>query len=133
MPAIAAFWGDMDAAGDATAAARATQMTYQQCGDRFVVRFTALQDNDDSTWANTATVTLITDGTVEISYGDVQSGDILVGVFDGTHTADRTAAAPFASTYSIGTDTGVVLFDAFESGAADHRGELDGQTIRFTP
>lgn len=133
VPTIAPFWGDLDAGVDAEAAARAMQMTTQQCDDRFVIRYTEYNDHDDETWQNTAVVTLFSDGEIEFAYGTVETEDILVGVFDGTHSADMLVTAPFEASYAIGASSGVVLFDAFETDAAQHLGELNDLTIRFTP
>ena len=129
-PGIAVFWGDMDAA-EHGADTRANQMTYTDCDDKFVVTYTQYQDNDDATWNNTATLTLFPTGAFEVVYGDVLSQDIMVGVFDGTHTADTIGAVAATIDYrSMGT--GVILFDAFETGGTRHTAELNGQTINYT-
>jgi hypothetical protein len=133
VPTIAPFWGDLDAGVDAEATARAMQMTTQQCDDRYVIRYTDYNDHDDETWQNTAVVTLFADGEIEFAYGTVETEDILVGVFDGTHSADMLVTAPFDATYAIGASSGVVLFDAFVTDATQHLGELNDLTIRFTP
>jgi hypothetical protein len=131
LPSIGVFWGDLDASeyGGLT---RANQMTYQACADAFVVTYQQMQDNDDETWNNSATVTLSADGTIRIAYGTVLSEDIMAGVFDGTHTNDQYVA--LASSYSgySTSGTGTILFDYWGSGP-DHGGELSGQTITYNP
>jgi hypothetical protein len=130
-PTVAYFWGDMDA--DAHGAdTRPNQMLYQQCANRFVITHTQFQDHDDATWNNTGTITLFDDGSIKFDYGTVLSEDILVGVFDGTHTSD-TAASVQAS-YDYGSmGTGVILFDHFDAGPSNDTGALNDQTITFTP
>ena len=130
-PAIAVFWGDMDASAHG-ADTRAAQMLYRSCADAFTVTYTNYQDNDDPTWNNTATVTLAADGTITIQYGSVTSSDILVGVFDGTHTDDQYVA--LASSYpGYSTDgTGTILYDYWGAGPG-HGNELSSQSITFTP
>jgi hypothetical protein len=131
-PGIAVFWGDLDAGDDAVAAARANQMTYEACEDRFIVRYTQLQDNDNDTWNNTATVTLEESGRITIQYGTVLSQDILVGVFDGTHTDnDYVAVQNSYSGYST-SGTGTILFDDWGPGPT-HTGQLSNRTIVFNP
>jgi hypothetical protein len=129
-PGIAVFWGDMHPAVH-DADTRPNQMVYQQCSDRFVVVYTSLQDRDERDWDNTAKVTLLADGSVEIQYGEVLSADILVGVFDGTHTNDQTLSlqSSYADYSSLGT--GVILFDDHGAGPT-HAGELSNQTITFS-
>jgi hypothetical protein len=129
-PGIAVFWGDLDAGAGAND--RANQMVYQQCANRFRVTYTMLQDNDDSTWNNTATLDLLADGTITIAYGTVGSEDILVGVFDGTHTDDQSVSvqSSYAGYTSMGT--AVLLFDNWGAGTR-HTGELSEQTITFSP
>ena len=129
LPAIAVFWGDMHA-GQYGGVTRTDQMSYQQLPDRFVVRYVQLQDFDEAGWNNTATVTLHADGDITIAYGAVLSRDILVGVFDGTHSADASASVQpiFADYPSYGS--GIVLFDAWGGGAVP-AGELDGRSVTF--
>ncbi len=134
VPTIAPFWGDLDAGVDIEATGRAMQVTIQQCDDSYVIRYTDYSDHDDPTWQNTATVTLFDDGEVEFAYGTVESEDIMVGVFDGTHSSDATITPPFAATYPFGGGrSGVILFDAQETDAPQHLGELNDRVIRFTP
>ncbi len=97
-----------------------------------MVTYTQFQDNDDATWNNTATATLFADGTIEVVYGQVISQDILVGIFDGTHTGDTTVTVQPSYDYST-TGTGVILFDHFGGGASNTGGLLNGQTITFVP
>ncbi len=131
VPAIAVFWGDMDA-GDFGGATRANQMRWRQSSGCFQVAYQSLQDNDEGTWANSATLTLADDGTITVAYGAVESEDIMVGVFDGTHVDDRTPAV--ASSFDLGSlGTGVVLFDDFAGAGDPHLGELDGRTITYVP
>lgn len=132
VPGIAVFWGDMDAGQTTASTARANQMTYEACSDRFIVRYTQFQDNDNDTWNNTATATLEANGRVTIQYGPVISQDILVGVFDGTHTGDDYV--PVQGSYSGYTTsgTGTILFDDWGPGPA-HTGQLSNQTIVFNP
>jgi hypothetical protein len=119
----------MDASSNG-ADTRPNQMLYQQCDDRFIVTYTQFQDLDDSTWNNTATVTLHPNGTVEIQYGTVLSQDILMGVFDGTHGSDQymSVQATYANYPSMGS--GVVLFDDWGLGPT-HTGQLNNQSITF--
>ena len=113
-PGIAVFWGDLDAARTTASDQRANQMTYQLCTDRFIVRYQQLQDHNEDTWNNTATVTLEANGRIVIEYGAVLSEEILVGVFDGTHTDDRYLAlqngylgySQWATASSCSTTTG---------------------------
>ncbi len=130
VPAIAVFWGDMDA-GEWAADSRANQLRWRQSSSCFQVAYQSLQDNDEETWANSATVTLADDGTITVVYGTVESEDIMVGVFDGSHADDRSPAV--ASSYDLGNQgTGVVLFDDFAA-VDPHLGELDGRTITYVP
>lgn len=125
-PGIAVFWGDMHAGA---APNRAYQMTYEQFTDRFVVRFTQIQDHDNADWNNTATVTLYPEGTIIIQYGDVLSRDILAGVFDGSHLRDQYLSVQ--NTYDLAAiGTGVILFDDSGKGPA-HNGELNNRTLTF--
>lgn len=130
-PGIAVLWGDMDA-GETVSAGRANQMTYEACEDRFIVRYTQFQDNDDDTWHNTATATLEANGKITVQYGTVLSQDILVGVFDGTHTDDDyvTVQSSYAGYSTSGT--GTILFDDWGAGPT-HTGQLSNQTIVFNP
>lgn len=130
-PGIAVFWGDLDAS-EYGADVRANQMSYEACEDRFIVRYAQLQDNDDATWNNTATVTLRADGEIVIVYGAVLSEDILAGVFDGTHTNDQYPALQANYASYDGSGTGIILFDYWGQGP-DHMGELSSRTITFDP
>lgn len=130
-PGIAVFWGDLDAGQYETSVTRANQMGYEACSDRFVVHYQGLQDNDDEEWNNTAEVTLHDDGRIVIEYGTVLSEDILVGVFDGTHTSN-TSPALAASYPNFDATSGIILFDDWGGGAV-HTGQLTGQTITFAP
>ena len=102
------------------------------CGDRLVVKFDRALDQDDPSRTNSVTVTLWPDGMITIDYSEVMSDDLLVGVFDGTHTDDRYL--PVQSTYESYFDlgTGIILFDAFGAGPS-HAGELTNRTIVFDP
>ena len=128
-PAIAVFWGDMNAAG---APSRSGQMSYEQFADRFVLTFNQLQDHDNTAFNNSATLTLYGDGGINIAYGTVGSPDILVGVFSGTHSSDSTVGVQ--STYANYSSAGssLVLFDEFGVGPT-HNGELNGRTLYFSP
>jgi hypothetical protein len=131
-PGIAVFWGDMDASGSVASTARANQMTYEACSDRFIVRYTQFQDNDNDTWNNTGTITLEASGRVTIQYGSVLSQDILAGVFNGTHTDDRHIAVQNSYSAYATTGTGTILFDDWGPGPT-HTGQLTGRTIVFNP
>ena len=131
LPGIAVFWGDLDAAAY-EGANRANQMRWRQSASCFEVAYAAHQDNDDATWANTATVTMANDGEIEIVYGTVGSEDILVGVFDGTHTDDRYPALGTVAYDLSASGTGVILFDSWDAGP-DHTGELTGRTVVYRP
>jgi len=133
VPGIAIFWGDLDAAGDPAAVNRANQMKYESCADRFVVTYTQMQDNDDDTWNNTATVTLAANGKITIVYGNVLSEDILVGVFNGTHTDDRYVAVQNNYAAYSTTGTGTILMDDWGSGPSNTTGALNGRTVTFNP
>lgn len=125
-PAIAVFWGDMNGLA---APRRPAQMYYEACSDRFILYYRDYQDLGEETWTNTATVTLLADGTITIEYGDVGSEDILVGVMDGTHSSDEYV--PVEDTYAGYTaSSGTILFDSWGAGPA-HTGELSGRTITF--
>jgi hypothetical protein len=127
-PAIAVFWGDMNAAGAPT---RSGQMSYEQFADRFVVTFSQLQDQDHTAWDNSATLTLYRSGGINIAYGVVDSPDLLVGVFSGTHTSDTSVGVQ--SLYANYTSAGssLVLFDEFGAGPT-HSGELSGHSLYFS-
>jgi hypothetical protein len=134
IPAIGVIWGDMNAS-DVLSSKRPNQMTYTQCADRFVVAYTEIQEGwviED--YRNTATASLFPDGTILIQYGTVMSHALLVGVFSGTHASD--VFAPVQSNYAgyLAMGSSVVLFDGNdETTPRPHNGELDNQTIRFTP
>jgi hypothetical protein len=131
-PGIAVFWGDMDASAY-EADTRAHQMTYQQYSDRFVVTYTQFQDNDDVAMNNTATLTLYDDGRIIIQYGAVLSDDILIGVWDGTHTSDiHTDAATMTFTNFDGLGTGVILHDYWNEDAS-YDGRYNSHTVTFNP
>ncbi len=131
-PGISVFWGDLDAGDNVAAAARANQMTYEACADRFIVRYTQLEDNDNATWNNTGTITLEASGKITIQCGTVLSQDILMGVFDGVHDDDRFVAVQNSySAYST-TGSGTILFDDWGSRSA-HTGQLTNRTIVFNP
>jgi hypothetical protein len=129
LPGIAVFWGDMDAS---SAPSRANQMKYQVCTNTFVVTYNQLQDYDEATWNNTATVTLEASGKITVQHGTVLSQDIAVGVFDGTHTDDRFVSVQNSYAAYSTTGTGTILFDSFGSGP-DHAGQLDNRTITYNP
>ena len=131
-PGIAVFWGDMDAGQYAESEVRTDQMAYQRFADKFVIYYDNYQDNDDDAWENTATVTLFPNGTIRFDYGTVGSEDILVGVFDGTHTSDQNVTVQ--GEYNNYTATsGTLIFDYWETGGTLHTGQLNGQTITFRP
>jgi hypothetical protein len=131
-PGIAVFWGDMDAGDDSVATARANQMTYEACEDRFIVRYTQFQDNDNDTWNNTATATLEANGKITIQYGTVLSQDILAGIFDGSHTGDDYVTVQSSYSGYSTSGTGTILFDDWGTGPT-HTGQLSNQTIIFNP
>lgn len=131
-PGIAVFWGDLDGEGSTASETRANQMTYQACADRFVVTYTQFQDHDDDTWNNTGTVTLESNGRIVVAYGTVLSEDILVGVFDGTHTNDQSVAVQNSYSGYSTNGTGTLLFDYNETNVA-HTGELNGRTVTYNP
>lgn len=126
-PGIAVFWGDMSAG---SVPSRGSQMTYQICDDRFVVSYVDLQDGDDPSWDNTATLTVFDDGTVEFDYGIVGSNDVLVGVWDGTHTDDTRIGIRDVTGYTANTAT---LFFDFWSTLAGTNGRLDNTVVRLEP
>jgi hypothetical protein len=129
-PGVGIFWGDMDA-GEYEGENRPNQMRYRQFDDRFVITYNRLQDNDEETWDNTATVTLRRNGSITIQYGAVKSEDILVGVWNGAHTDNRTMTVQNAYSYSA-AGTGILLFDYWETGTP-HTGQLNNRTITFSP
>lgn len=131
-PGVAVFWGDMDAS-EYGAESRMHQMRYRQESDRFVIAYSRLQDRGSAAANNTATVTLFVNGTIEIAYGTVLSEDILVGIWDGTHTADTYVS--LMATYSgyTSSGTGRILYDDWGPGPTMPTGALDGMTITFTP
>jgi|GEM_PF-6588601 len=131
-PGIAVFWGDMDAS-EHGAETRANQMRYQQFADRFVVTYVDFQDNDDETWNNTATVTLYANGKIVIVYGEVLSADILIGIWDGTHTDDRSSTSTTINSYATALGTGVLLYDYWGSEATGYTGTYNNQTVTFNP
>jgi len=132
VPSIAVFWGDLDAGGSAASVSRANQMTYQTCAAGFVVAYNQLQDHDEETWNNTATVTLEASGKITVQYGTVLSEDIAVGVWNGAHTDDRYVAVQNSYSSYASTGTGTVLFDDFGAGPT-HAGQLTNRTITFNP
>lgn len=127
-PAIAVFWGDMDAGA---AAQRSAQMSYEQFADRFVVRFAMIQDHDNANWNNSATLTLYRDGGINIAYGTVGSQDILAGIFSGTHGSDAYPGLQnlYADYTTLGSS--LILFDEFGAGPT-HTGELNGRSLYFS-
>jgi len=131
-PGIAVFWGDMDA-GDQGADTRPNQMSYQQCSDHFQITYASLQDNDDGSANNSATLSLHPDGTIDVTYGEVLSQDILVGLFDGSHSDDRYLSVQATYSSYATTGTGIILFDSFGSGPSHTGNELTGQTLHFVP
>lgn len=125
-PGVAVFWGDMNAGA---ASASAKQMSYEQFSDRFVVTYAQLQDHDKPEWNNSATATFYPEGTIVIQYGTVLSQDILVGVFDGSHSNDQYLSVQ--SSYNLATiGSGAILFDDSGKGPA-HNGELNNRTLTF--
>ena len=132
VPGIAVFWGDLDAGQTTASTARANQMTYEACSDRFIVRYTQFQDNDDDTRNNTGTITLEASGRITIQYGSVLSQDILAGVFDGSHTDNRYVAVQNSYSAYATTGTGTILFDDWGPGPT-HTGQLTNRTIVFNP
>jgi hypothetical protein len=129
VPAIATFWGDLDAG---SAPSRAGQMTYEACADRFIVRYNQIQDFDEDALHNTAVVTLEESGKITIEYGAVLSQDILAGIFDGTHADDDSVAVADSYTgYATGS-TGKVLFNGWGNGPM-HTGQLTNRTIVYNP
>lgn len=132
VPGIGVFWGDMYAGLNATSSARADQMTFEVCDDRFIVRYQEYQDINADALRNTATVTLFGDGSIVIEYGEVLSPEILVGIWDGTHTNDTYPALVSDYPEYASAGTGILLFDFFQTNTP-HAGELTGQTITFSP
>jgi hypothetical protein len=130
-PGIAVFWGDLDA-GEYGGASRANQMKYTACAQGFFVTYNQLQDNDEETWNNTATVTLAANGKITVNYGNVLSQDILVGVWNGTHANDKYL--PFTTnvmSYST-NGTGSILFDDWGPGPTQS-GQLNNVTVTYNP
>lgn len=131
-PAIAVFWGDLDAGDTPDSEMRANQMTYQACVDRFIVTYTQMQDHSVPTWNNTATATLEVNGKITIEYGAVLSETVLMGVFDGTHTDDQYVTVSNGYSGYATNGTGTILFDSDGAGPP-HAGELSNRTITFDP
>jgi len=127
-PAIAVFWGDMSAL---SAPRRPAQLYHESCPDRFILYYRDYPDLEEPTRANTATLTLFSDGTITIEYGAVESSTVLVGVMDGTHTSDQVVGVR-DEYLDYDAFSGVVLFDAFGTGTL-HDGSLSGRTITFVP
>tara|TARA_R110002096_G_scaffold350395_3_gene543578 strand:+ start:27698 stop:28426 length:729 start_codon:yes stop_codon:yes gene_type:complete len=127
-PGIAVFWGDMRAA---LAVQREDQMTYQACNDRFIVNYTRLQDVTNIDFDNSAEVTLFPNGSVTIAYGSVLSTGLLVGIFDGTHSDDRTVLIDDSFPDYPALGTGVLMFDSFRDGGGQHGGRLSEKVIEF--
>ena len=128
VPTIAPFWGDM---APESAPDRPGQMYYEACADRFVMYYRQLQDFDDDRWDNSATVTLFNDGTIVFDYGLVGSEDIMVGIFDGQHTADEYVSVQ-DDYFDYASSSGTILFDDFGAGPT-HTGDLSDRTITFHP
>jgi hypothetical protein len=128
VPAIGVLWSDL-AADSNGADQRPNQMSYQQCPDRFVVRYLAIQDWLNADQHSTATATLFADGTIEIQYGEVLGDAFFVGVIDGTRTDDRTPSLPLQDSYAYypGAGTGTIVFQLSQT----HSGELSNRTITF--
>ena len=130
-PGIAVFWGDL-AAYEYSAVNRPNQMKYQRCSDAFVITYNMLQDYDEETWNNTATVTLEASGKITVQYGNVLSEDILVGVWDGTHADDKHLAfTTNVSSYAT-NGTGSILFDDWGPGPTQS-GQLNNVTVTYNP
>jgi hypothetical protein len=128
-PGVAVFWGDMSAK-EGRAAVRPNQMIIEQFPNRFVIKYNQFQDRDNELWNNTATVTLFANGAIFIEYGGVLSEDILVGVFDGSHTNDQNLPVQTSFPDYEAMGTGIILFDHHGSGPT-HNGQLSSQTIVF--
>jgi hypothetical protein len=134
-PSIAVFWTDMDCVSNG-ANLRGHQIAYQQCADRFVVTYNQLQDKFTPAWVASATATLHLDGRIEIQYGSVTDQEILVGIFDGTHTPAEKEFKKFQTTFTsyASYGSGIVLFDPkFDDSGSLHQGELSGQTVLYSP
>jgi hypothetical protein len=131
VPGVGVFWGDMNPAAHG-AENRASQMRYRQYSDRFVIAYEQLQDNDEAEQNNTATVTLYRDGRIVIDYGEVLSTDVLVGVWDGTHTDDRHVGVQSSYSSYATTGTGTVVWD-YWGDDDDLEGQLDDRTLTFDP
>lgn len=130
-PTIAPLWGDMHVMRTPD---RGDMMRWRQAPHCFQV---AYQDIPDfwyelmPTWDNTATVTLHEDGRIVIEYGILGSPNLLIAVFDGTHTDDRVPA--IGTRYDLSElGSGVILYDSF-SRALDYDGALNGLTVTFVP
>jgi hypothetical protein len=128
LPAIGVFWCDHSAERHG-ADLRAHQLSYQQCADRFVVRYVMLQSWFHSDQYDSATVTLLQDGTIVMEFGEVLSEEIFTGVFDGTRTDDRHVGLRSRYAYYPNGGTGLTVFDSNDL----HSGELSNQTITFHP
>ena len=128
VPAIGVFWCDHSAEKHG-ADQRANQMSYQQCADRFVVRYVMLQSWGASDEYDSATVTLLEDGTIVMEFGEVLSDAIFTGVFDGTRADDRHPGLQSTYAYYPNEGTGVTVFDLDDT----HSGELSNRTITFYP
>ncbi len=127
IPGIGVFWADLLAVED-----RPRQMYYEACPDRFLVYYRDFHDWDVADWTNTATLTLFADGTVEVQYETVDTEDVLVGVFDGTHSNDQYVAVQASYTDYLSW-TGTILFDAWGAGPGHDNNQLSDQTITFHP
>ena len=127
-PAIAPFWGDLNAL---LAPRRPAQLYHESCPDRFILYYRDYPDVGNANVTNTATVTLLADGTIMFEYGEVRSADILVAVMDGSHVSDQTVGVQDLYTdYDV--SSGVILFDGHGTGSL-HAGELSDRTLTFTP
>lgn len=134
-PGIGVFWADLNAGETTASTARANQMTYQVCEDRFIVSYQQLQDYDVDAQNNSATVTLYASGQIVIEYGTVLSDELLVGVWDGSHADDRfPGVATSYSNYST-TGTGTIALDYYDTAneGTANTGQLNNQTVTFNP
>lgn len=138
-PTIAPFWSDHDVRQTQGPEERPNQLRYQQCPDRFVVTYRQFQEIETTSTHDSAVVTLLSEGDVLFEYGEVRSGSILSGLFDGTHSADRrpNPGGPLASIESsydgyATRGTGIVLTDHFGAGPS-HAGELSSRSVLFRP
>jgi hypothetical protein len=129
-PTIAPFWGDMRALWTAE---RANMLRWRQAPSCFQV---AYQDYPDfsypgTSWDNSAIVTLHDDGRIVIAYGVVDSLDVLIGVFDGSHVND--SVPDIGTSYDLSQlGTGVILYDWFGR-LLLYDGALNGTTVTFVP